>query len=192
MKKLLTSLLCAIISLSVFAQSEHLTFKGVPIDGTLDEYIGKMEEAGFSYLGKQDGMALLSGDFAGYKGCIIGVNTLKSLDVVNSIGVIFPKADDWSTLNNTYERLKSMLTQKYGKYNDCVEEFQGYSQPRTDMDRLNKLRLDSCTWYTIFRTNKGNIELSIDHKSLIGCYVLLQYFDDINTNAVEQQAMNDL
>ena len=191
MKKLLTSLLCAIISISVFAQTEHLTFKGVPIDGTLDEYIGKMEEAGFSYLGKQDGMALLSGDFAGYRGCIIGVNTLKSLDIVNMIGVIFPEADDWGTLTNTYEHLKAMLTQKYGKYNDCVEEFQGY-EPDNNGSRLHALKFDRCTWYTIFRTAKGNIELSIDHNGVSSCYVMLRYFDKINTNAVEQQAMNDL
>ncbi|MBQ1214577.1 MAG: hypothetical protein IIX81_06110 [Tidjanibacter sp.] len=151
-----------------------------------------MKEAGFDYIDKQDGTAILMGDFAGHKGSIIGVNTLQSLDIVNRIGVIFPAADDWSTLNNTYERLKSMLTQKYGKYDECVEEFQGYSQPRSDNDRLNKLRLDSCNWYTIFKTDKGNIELSLGHKSLIGCYVVLQYFDKINTNTVEQQAINDL
>lgn len=192
MKRLFSTLLCAIIAFSAFAQSEHLTFKGVPIDGTLNEYIDKMKEAGFDYIGKQDGMAILMGDFAGYKGCIIGVNTLQSLDIVNMIGVIFPEADDWSTLTNTYEHLKSMLTLKYGRHNDCVEEFQGYSQPRTDNDRLHKLKFDSCTWYTIFRTDKGNIELSIDHNSSLTCYVMLRYFDRINTNAVEQQAINDL
>ena len=47
-------------------------------------------------------------------------------------------------------------------------------------------------WYTIFRTAKGNIELSIDHNGVSSCYVMLRYFDKINTNAVEQQAMNDL
>lgn len=191
MKKLFTTLLCAMLTLCAFAQSEHLTFKGVPIDGTLSEYVDKMRDAGFHYIGKQDGVAVLSGDFAGYRGCLVGVSTLKSLDVVNMIGVIFPEADDWSTLNNTYERLKSMLTQKYGRYDDCVEEFQGFA-PRNDGDRLHKLKFDSCTWYTVFRTDKGNIELSIDHNGTSSCFVKLQYFDGINTNAVEQQAMNDL
>ena len=47
------------------AIQEHLTFKGVPIDGTLSEYVAKMKSAGFKYLGEQDGTAILQGDFAG-------------------------------------------------------------------------------------------------------------------------------
>ena len=41
MKRNLFLLLFAIATLSTFAQttSEHLTFKGVPIDGTLTEFI---------------------------------------------------------------------------------------------------------------------------------------------------------
>ena len=50
-------------------KSEHLSFKGVPIDGTLNEYVAKMKAAGFSYLGTQDGTAILQGEFAGFKNC---------------------------------------------------------------------------------------------------------------------------
>lgn len=180
------------LTLGAFAQTEHLTFKGVPIDGSLDEYIDKMKDAGFRYLGKQNGIAILMGDFAGYKGCTIVVNTLKALDIVNMIGVIFPEADNWGTLTNTYEHLKSMLTQKYGKYDQCLEEFQGYSEPRDDNMRLYKLKMDNCVWYTIFSTDKGDIELSIDHEGVSSCFVMLRYFDKINTDTVEKQAMDDL
>ena len=61
-----------------FAQtSEHLSFKGVPIDGTLNVYVSKMEKGGFTLIGTEDGVAMLKGDFAAYKGCIIEVATLK-------------------------------------------------------------------------------------------------------------------
>lgn len=78
-KKVLLSLASMVIALTIFAQtkSEHLKFKGVPIDGTLREYVSKMEAAGFSYLGENDGTALLEGEFAGVKGCTIGVSVLK-------------------------------------------------------------------------------------------------------------------
>lgn len=190
MKKLFTILFCA-ISINAFAQSEHLSFKGVPIDGSLDEYVAKMKDAGFRYLGKQDGTAILTGDFAGFKGCTIGVTTLKSLDVVSMIGVIFTEQDDWSGLSSQYEQLKTMLKQKYGKYDECVEEFQGYSQPSTNTSRLHELKMDRCSWFTIFRTDKGAIELSITHNNM-SCFVMLRYYDKINTNAVEEQALNDL
>lgn len=55
MKRLIFLLLFASTILISLAQdkSEHLSFKGVPIDGTLNEYVSKMKAAGFSYLGTQ-------------------------------------------------------------------------------------------------------------------------------------------
>lgn len=194
MEKFFVSFAFMIIALTSYAQSnsEHLTFKGVPIDGTLSEYVAKMKSAGFKYLGEQDGTAILQGDFAGFKGCTIGVATLKSTNKVNTIVVIFPEQDDWAGLENSYEHLKSMLTEKYGEPSECVEKFQGYANPRTDNDKLHKLKMDECTWYTTYSTSKGDIQLSIDNQSVMSCFVMLRYFDKINTDAVRAQAMDDL
>lgn len=81
MRKIIFTLLGAFISLISFTQttSEHLTFKGIPIDGTLNEYIAKMKQAKFTLIETTDGVALLSGEFAGYQDCIIGVKTLKNI-----------------------------------------------------------------------------------------------------------------
>lgn len=61
MRRLILILYFVNATLMSFAQidSEHLSFKGVPIDGTLNEYVSKMKTAGFSYLGTQDGTAIL-------------------------------------------------------------------------------------------------------------------------------------
>lgn len=45
--------------------SEHLTFKGIPIDGPLNAFVAKRKAAGFKHLGTEDGFAYLEGDFAG-------------------------------------------------------------------------------------------------------------------------------
>ena len=76
MKKIFLFLTVMLMSLTTFAQTEspHLSFKGVPIDGTLNDYVQKMKQKGFTYLGTEDGIALLKGDFAAYKGCTVGVN----------------------------------------------------------------------------------------------------------------------
>lgn len=39
MKKFLLSLTACLFAVSAFCQSEHIAFKGIPIDGTLEEYI---------------------------------------------------------------------------------------------------------------------------------------------------------
>lgn len=57
MKRIIATLLFLMVLISSsFAQnSEHLKFKGVPIDGTLNEYVSKMKQAGFVLEGTGDG-----------------------------------------------------------------------------------------------------------------------------------------
>ena len=193
MKKIVVTLFLLMSFTLTFAQSsEHLKFKGVPIDGTLNEYISKMKQAGFQLVGTDDGVALLEGEFAGYRGCLIGVSTLKSVNVVNTIGVVFPARKDWSSLEGDYEHLKSMLTEKYGEPSDVVEKFQGYGNPQTDQEKWINLITDNCTWYTIFETENGDIQLSLEKGDYGEYFVLLKYFDKINTEAVRSAAMEDL
>ena len=194
MKKLIVSFAFVLIAFISYAQSnsEHLTFKGVPIDGTLSEYVAKMKSAGFKYLGEQDATAILQGDFAGFKSCTIGVSTLKSVNVVSSIGVIFPACEEWSSLERDYDHLKSMLTQKYGEPAEVVETFQRSVKPDTNNEKLYELMMDRCTWYSIFETPKGDIELSMQKGDFGKYFVLLKYYDKINTETVRSAAIDDL
>ena len=191
MKKLLISLF-VILYTTIGQAQEHLTFKGVPIDGTLDTYVANMKKAGFTFIGEDDGIAMLQGDFAGYRNCTIGVVTLKSIDIVNRISVLFDSHQDWNNIYVNYSSLKEMLTTKYGKYADCVEKFEGYSQPRDDNGKMHELTMDRCKFYTIWKTDKGNIELEIIKGNLGGGMVRLSYWDKINTMSVQEKAMDDL
>ena len=193
MKKIVVTLFLLMSFTLIFAQSsEHLKFKGVPIDGTLNEYVSKMKQAGFQLIGTDDGVALLEGEFAGYRGCLIAVSTLKSVNVVNTIGVVFPARENWSSLEGDYEHLKSMLTEKYGEPSDVVEKFQGYGDPQTDQEKWINIMTDNYTWYTIFETEDGDIQLSLEKGDYGEYFVLLKYFDKINTEAVRSAAMEDL
>ena len=192
MKRFIISLLAILSALTSYAQ-EHMTFKGVPIDGTLDAYVANMKKAGFTYLGTQDGVAMLQGDFAGYRGCTIGVITLKSIDLVNRITVLFDSQETWSNLYGNYSSLKEMLTTKYGKHSECVEKFEGYTQPRDDNGRMHELLMDRCKYYTIWETDKGSIELDLI-KGEFGNegMVRLTYWDKTNTSSVQEKALEDL
>lgn len=193
MKKLLV-LLFVVFSFATIHAQEHLTFKGVPIDGTLDAYVANMKKAGFTYLGNQDGIAILQGDFAGFRNCTIGVVTLESMDIVNRISVLFDTHDNWSNLYGNYSSLKDMLTKKYGKHSDNVETFDCYSQPRDDGDRMHQLQMDRCRFYTIWEVEKGIIELDIIKGNGFGStgQVRLSYWDRINTESVQEKALEDL
>jgi hypothetical protein len=197
MKRIFQALFFTLTVVNSFAQinsdsSRHLVFKGVPIDGTLEEYVSKMKKIGFTHSATKDGVSILEGDFAAYKNCIVGVSTLKQKDLVSRISVRFPKLDTWSTLSSNYFELKEMLTEKYGKPSDCVEKFQSYSEPNDDNSRMHAIRFDLCKYYTTYETGKGTIRLSIEHEDVRRCFVNLTYFDKINSDTIKKQALDDL
>lgn len=193
MKTLFLSLMLGFTSALSYSQtSEHLSFKGVPIDGTLSEFVSKMKINGFTHVSTEKDAVILNGDFAGYKDCNVTVSTLKQRDLVYKIDVHFPKKDTWSKLSNNYFELKDMLTEKYGKPSNTTEIFDGNSQPGDDQDRMYNVKTDRCKYYSIWKTDKGEIKLSIDHNSRLSCFVNLAYFDKINGNKIKATAKDDL
>ena len=197
MKKLIITFSFLMILLSSFAQSsEHLKFKGVPIDGTLNEYVAKMKQAGFNHEGTEDGTALLSGEFAGYSDCIVGVKTLQKLNLVHEIVVLFPTQDKWTGLSYDYERLKTMLSKKYGEPDECVEKFvntPSYIDINDDNDKMREVESDHCEYYSIYNSEYGSITLQISYDGyFFGCRVKLFYTDKINSEIFDDAAMEDL
>lgn len=190
MKKLLFAMML-MAGLTATAQTGHLTFKGVPIDGTLSEFVGKLKQKGFVLKYHGNGTAMLEGDFASFKNCVVGVYEHES-GVVNRVGVIFPEKDTWSSLYNDYSNLKEMLTQKYGKPSDVTEEFQGYSTPRTDESKMYAVKFDRCKYICDFATDNGIIELRISHDGVSSCFVVLVYADAENEMKVRSSAIDDL
>lgn len=185
-------LLFTIFSIAQSQTSDHLIFKGVPIDGTLNDYVSKMKQNGFLLLRTEDGIGILSGDFAGYKDCKVGVTTLKEKDLVYKIVVLFPNKDTWSTLSGNYFDLKQMLTEKYGEPSDVLEKFGSDSEQMDDNYKMYEVGFDRCKYYSVFQTSKGTIELAIDHDSVISSYVTLVYSDKINSSIIKEKAKGDL
>ena len=170
--------------------TNHLTFKGVYITGTLRDYVNSMKNAGFRLVSSGDGVARMSGDFAGFKGCTLLVSTIDNHDLVCSIDVLFPEQEQWGELHGDYSTLKKMLTQKYGSPASCVEKFQS-SYDRDDNMKMHEVKFDRCKYITTFNAPKGRITLRIDHEDY-DCYVRLTYTDKVNSAAVLSTAMSDL
>jgi hypothetical protein len=197
MKKITITLIAVLTTIVSFAQTQvktdssvHLSFKGVSIDGKLSEYVLKMKQNGFTQTGTEDGVAILKGDFASYRGCTIGVATLKGKDLVSKITVIFPAQESWSLLSSNYFTLKELLTEKYGQPSESIEKFSSF-EPDDDGSKLIQVHLDACKYVTTYETEKGSIQLSIkgDHSN---AFVILSYFDKINGGIIRAKAKDDL
>lgn len=189
MKKILLFVIGIILAASLSAQNSHLTFKGVPIDGSLNEFVNKMKEAGFMHTDTQNGVATLKGDFAGYKSCFIFVRTLKPRYLVSEIVVAFPFRSYWYEAESDYKNLKDMLTRKYGEPVKVKEEF-NRNNPSDDY-KFHYLKRYEGFYYCVFEAENGRLSLEIEGDGTRG-RVNLWYTDKINTAKTEADAMNDL
>ena len=69
MKKILVTLTLLFAAINVMPQ-EHLSFKGVPIEGSMTEFCQKLKAKGFTSIGRENNITLFSGDFTGRKATI--------------------------------------------------------------------------------------------------------------------------
>ena len=84
----------------------HLSFKGIPMSGTLSAFGTELVKAGF----RRAGDGSFTGDFAGYSGCKV---TPSGSGSVQEVRVDFPVISDWDALEKAYDSLQASLTQKY-------------------------------------------------------------------------------
>ena len=86
--------------------SAPLTFKGIPVTGSLSAFGSALVKAGF----KNARNGAYTGDFAGYSGCKV----TPSGNPVQEVRVDFPVISDWEALEKAYDNLQADLTRKYG------------------------------------------------------------------------------
>lgn len=142
MKHFLLTLLLTFIVGVCSAQTEHMKFKGVPMEGTLQTFTSKLKAKGFTPVAIQDGVSLLNGEFAGCKDCTICAMADKS-GMICKVSVIFPAMDKWGDLEGCYLNYKSMLSEKYGEPKDCEEKFQNDYANDNNSKKL-ELSMDRC------------------------------------------------
>jgi hypothetical protein len=137
--------------------SSVLSFRGIPMTGSLSAFGSELVKAGF----RNAGGGAYTGDFAGYSGCKI---TPSGSNPVQEVRVDFPVISDWDALEDAYDSLKASLTQKYGV------------EPKTSTD--NNL--------AVYTLPNGTITLDADVKDRSTWHVILTYsnvYSGILTNS---------
>jgi hypothetical protein len=186
MKKILF-VLSLVMTTLLYAQDEHLTFKGIPIDGTLESVTQQLEAKGYTRLDADDDLQIMSGDFAGYSNCQLIISTVKNLDLTYLVLVSFEKKTTWHDLYGNYKSLKDLLAKKYGEPSTNIEQFHRKITPGYEM-----YYLDECRYTTLYELELGKILLTISKDA----QVILAYYDRTNLEIKEQadlqEALDDL
>jgi hypothetical protein len=193
MRKLISTLLCLLICAVAFAQTtetQHLTFKGIPIDGSPVTFGNKLKAAGFTFEYNFDGNDWYKGSFAGYNNCDICVKY--SHNLVYEVVVLFPECYSWTILYNNYQSLVNMLTTKYGNPYASEAKFENtpsYRDIDDDNDKFYEVKNGHCVYYALFGNLTGSVIIEIkDSIPRVG----LHYIDDTNNSAKDSAALDDL
>lgn len=186
MKKIIFTLIAICFTLNSLSQ-EHLTFKGIPIEGSMSSFCQKIKSKGLTQIGTDKNVTLFTGDFTG-RNAIVGVGASDDGKNVFSVVVMFDPSEEWNTLVNTYEYYKELYTRKYGDPKVSLEK--NPARYESNISKMAEVHEGTVTWASAWEVNGGDIELSIQKAD--GVYkglVLIRYRDKQN---VENKIQDDL
>lgn len=188
MKRLIFTFAFTLCVFCAFAQ-EHLSFKGIPIEGSMDSFCQKLQSKGLTKLGTDGNTSAFIGDFTGRQ-ATIGVQATDDGQNVHSVMVILDSSDDWKNLVGTYDYYKDLYTRKYGKPTATQED---KIQNHGNSYIMSKLYDDEFTYACKWEVTGGIIGLTISKSTSYGeGSVKIVYFDSLNMENKIQNDLNDI
>lgn len=189
MKKFLLTFTVLFVTINIMAQ-EHLSFKGIPIEGSMTEFCQKLKGKGFILIGRENNITLFSGDFTGRK-ATVGVTATDDGKNVFAVVVLFDSSTEWNTLVNTYDYYKDLYTRKYGKPTISKENNPAHSDSNTAL--MAEVHQGTVVYGSAWEVTGGDIQLSIEKSSgIFEGMVMIRYRDSQNVEAKIQNDLDDI
>lgn len=191
MKRYFLLLLFALVTFSLSAQDaeptlNHLTFKGIEIDGHVDDFVTKLLNQGFEHWidNEDNNWIALKGPFAGSKREVVVCYT-PSTKSTYMVMVSIERSQKWSTLKATYIDFKQLLTEKYGEGNS----YEYFEEHYNDGDGYEIMAIDggNATYKTFFEAENGRVKVAIGSNDIIEGRVYITYFDKQNASLNESE-----
>ena len=178
MKRILSFFVMLVLTLSVMAQTQHMKFMGIPLDGTIRAFHQKLVEKGckpeVEYNKTAPGRRYFIGTFFGEKAIIIVYYNLKTKVVYRAKACIQRSSEDM--IIQQYDEVKSALEEKYPDAYMVKDEDDEYEAMH-------------------FCTDQGEIDLCVakfDGYSETPYTLFIDYYDEVNNKKNENSKMNDL
>ena len=189
MKRIIFTLSMLVVAIGLMAQ-EHLSFKGIPIEGSMTEFCKKLEAKGFTSLGAENNIEMFTGDFTGREASVAVASTDDGNDVFSVI-VFFEPSDEWNSLVSTYNYYKDLYIRKYGKPAKSKERNPAFDDSNTIL--MGELYQGTVVWVSTWKATGGDIELSIEKgDAMLSGMVMIRYRDAQNVEAKIQKDLEDI
>lgn len=189
MRKLIICLI-AILAVASVSAKEHLSFKGIPIQGTMLSFCQKLKAKGFKEISKDKNETWLKGDFTG-KEATIAVEASDDGKNVYNIDVMFESSREWKVLETTYNHFKDLYTKKYGE--PSYSEEYNPAQGQSNILLLGALNDGKVSYSSTWELPGGEIFLTIVKSTgIYEGFVGIKYTDTQNHKAKEQKDLEDI
>ena len=196
MRKLFLAIVL-MFSLAVHAQynGNHIKFLGIPLGQQLHMFVFHLKQKGFKddkflnslWAGTGDNIYSMNGLFMGVNNQSISIHYTSS-KIVNEVSVMYDHKS-WNSAYKQYWKIKSMLTQKYGKPNKSVEKFSN-PIPKDDRGKIKAIQTEKGKYTSTYNVDSGIIEIKIDcYNNTNESNVVLSYED---SSIKERKPIDDL
>lgn len=176
MKKIALFLITLLMATPFFAE-EHFKFQGIPIDGNIHNFVGKMKQLGYEEISREnfngEECVYMLGKFTGKDAALYIWYTAKT-KTVYLVDVYLEHAENWQYLKKAYFAYKQYLQSKYGK----GESYEYFEAPYKEGDgkELKALREEKCIYTTLFYFSNGAASVDI----FPNFEIRLQFADAVN------------
>ena len=189
MKKSLSFIIAICFAISCFAQ-EHLSFKGIPITGSMTDFCNILCKKGFTIIESENNITMFIGEFTGRNSTVL-VGATEDGESVYGVTVLFDVSGEWKVLTKTYDYYKEIYTRKYGETSFCQEKNSAYLESNSAL--MAEVDKGTAVWTSQWQPTGGTIELSIEKSDeIFKGMVVIRYRDAKNIEAKKQRDMEDI
>jgi len=162
-------------------------FNNVHIGGKLDSCISNFKKKGFTFVKYNNFGATMSGLVTNKQVEMYLIVTPKS-KVVCKLSIYFPKQQSWSSLYSEYNKVKEMLTLKYGEPDQTTEEFIS-PYKLDDGYETTAIQVEKCNYNSIW-LYKNNTNIIVEISKYLEIYLSYENETNMKIKKVEENSLN--
>lgn len=148
---------------------EHLQFKGIPIDGNIDDFANQLELSGFILSGKFENIYAFTGQFV-TKDVELYVYCTSKTQKVWKVAIYLPAIGSWFNLKDECEYFKNQFSIKYGMPTD---QFNFFIEPYFEGDgyELQAFDQEKAIFSSYWTIHNGTVVVDISKSGQVRlCY----------------------
>ena len=191
MKKILLLIVTIIFSVSMMAQSPHMKFKGLEINGNYKTFAQNLVKQGFKIVETAEDGIVLTGNFMAHPETMTIVYPDPKTKNVTVVAAFIETDDTWISMEREFFSIVETYKKKYGEPEEFSTRFNVDETDISDTGKKMYLQDGRCEYISRFETAEGAIVISIVYY-LMEYGVMIAYIDGQNKAEMDKAIFDDI